>query len=101
MEHDSGPMPPNELAPEAVDALRCALEEYARHPTESAPELRAALHDLAREARLAALPPEELLLVLKRTWNGLPEVKTAPNQNTQLRVLQSVVTMCIKEYFAD
>lgn len=101
MEHDSGPMPPNELAPGAVDALRCALEEYVRHPTESAPDLRAALHDLAREARLIAMPPEELLLLLKRTWNGLPEVMSAPDQSSQLRVLQSVVTMCIKEYFAD
>jgi hypothetical protein len=101
MEHDSGPMPHNELAQEAVDALRCALEEYARHPAESAPELRAALHELAREARLLAMPPEELLLLLKRTWRELPDVMNAPDQTSQTRVLQNVVTMCIKEYFAD
>ena len=100
MEHDSGPMPPNDLAHEAVDAVRSALEEYARHP-EAAAELRSALHELAREARIVAMRPEELLLILKRTWTGLPDVAKAPDQLTQTRLLQSVVTMCIREYFAD
>ena len=100
MEHDSGPMPPNDLAQEAVDAVRSALEEYARHP-EAAAELRSALHELAREARIVAMRPEELLLILKRTWTSLPDVAKAPDQLTQTRLLQSVVTMCIWEYFAD
>lgn len=101
MEFDSGPMPPNELAQEAVDAVRCALEAYARHPAEAAAELRTALHELAREARLVAMPPEELLLILKRTWTSLPEVVSTPDPLAQTRVLQDIVTMCIKEYFAD
>ena len=99
MEHDSGSIPPNDLAHEAVDAVRCALEEHALH-SESVAELRSALHELAREARFLAIPPEELLLLLKRTWTTLPDVANAPDQLTQTRVLQSVVTMCIKEYFA-
>lgn len=100
MEHDSGPVPPNALAHEAVDAVRGALEEYARHP-DAAAELRSALHELAREARFLAMPPQELLLILKQTWTSLPDVANAPDQLTQTRVLQGIVTMCIREYFAD
>jgi hypothetical protein len=101
MEHDSGPMPHNELAQETVNAVRCALERYARQPGDDAPTLRVALHDLAREARLIAMPPEQLLVVLKHIWQSLPQVASAPDQNERTRILQRVVTMCIKEYFAD
>jgi hypothetical protein len=101
MEHDPGRMPHNELAQETVHAVRCALERYANQPGDGAPFLRAALHDLAREARLIAMPPEQLLVVLKHTWQGLPQVVSAPDQSEQTRILQSVVTMCIKEYFAE
>lgn len=94
-------MPPNEVAQEAVDAVRCALDEYVRHPAGTAPDLGAALHDLAREARLAAMPPEQLLVLLKRTWHSLSDVANASDQSEQTRLLQHVVTMCIKEYFAD
>ena len=102
MEHDTGPMPPNELAQETVDAVRRALESYLRRPSEEpAPEVRVALHKLAREARQKAVPPEQLLLILKRTWQSLPDVENARDQREQTRVLQRVVSMCIKEYFAD
>jgi hypothetical protein len=94
-------MPPNELAQESVDAMRVALERYARQPAESSPEVRAALHELAREARLLGIPPEQLLVLLKRVWQALPEVMNADDHVEQTRVLQAVVTMCIREYFAD
>jgi hypothetical protein len=101
MEHTSGPMPPNELAEETVDALREALERYARHPAETSPGLRAALHELAREARLLGMPPEQLLVLLKRVWHELPDIANAADHIEQTRILQAVVTMCIREYFAD
>lgn len=101
MEHTPGPMPPNELAQETVDGVRHALERYARCPAESSADLRAALHEIAREARLLGIAPEQLLVVLKRVWHTLPEVVRAHDQNEQTRTLQGVVTMCIREYFAD
>lgn len=101
MEHDTGPMPPNELAHGTVDAVRCALERYVRQPAAIAPELRIALHELAREARLVAMPPEQLLVVLKQMWQTLPDIAHAQDQAEQTRIMQSVVTMCIKEYFGD
>jgi hypothetical protein len=94
-------MPPNELAQETVDAVREALDRYARRPAEPSPDLRAALHELAREARLLCIPPEQLLILLKRVWQTVPEVVNAPNPAEQTRVLQAVVSICIREYFAD
>ena len=102
MAHDTGPMPPNALSQDTVESVRRALERYSRASAEEpAAELRAALQGLAREAREKQLTPEQLLVVLKGVWYGLPDVRTAGAESEQVRVLQRVVTMCIKEYFAD
>jgi hypothetical protein len=102
MQHDTGPMPPNALAQETVDSVRRALEHYVHAPEcEPAPALRAALHDLAHEARQKAIAPEQLLLVLKGIWRSLPDIENARDHDEQTRLLQRVVSMCIREYFAD
>jgi hypothetical protein len=44
--------------------------------------------------------PEQLLVVLKGVWNGLPEVRTMSDSSQQMRLMQRVVTMCIKEYYS-
>jgi hypothetical protein len=102
MAHDTGPNPPDALAPETVEAVRLALEGYSRSPTkEPATDVRRALHQLAREARQKDVSPEQLLVVLKGIWYALPEVRIAGGASEQVHVLQRVVTMCIQEYFAD
>jgi uncharacterized protein (DUF2267 family) len=102
MQHDMGPMPPNALAQKTVDSVRRALERHVHEPeSEPAPELRAALHDLAREARQKAIAPEQLLVVLKGIWRSLPDVENARDHVQRTRVLQRVVSMSIREYFAD
>jgi hypothetical protein len=102
MHHDMGPMPPNALAQKTVDSVRRALERYVHAPeSEPAPELRAALHDLASEARQKAIPPEQLLVLLKGIWRSLPDIENARDHGEQTRVLQRVVSMSIREYFAD
>lgn len=102
MQHDTGPMQPNELDQQTVESVRRALERYVQGPAaEPAPEVRAALHELARDARQKAMPPEQVLLVLKRIWQSLPDVEHARDRDEETRILQRVVTMCIKEYFAD
>jgi len=102
MQHDTGPMPPNALAQETVDAVRRALQRYVQLPSpEPVPELRDALHLLAREAKDKSVAPEQLLITLKGIWQSLPEVERARDHNEQMHVLQRVVTICIKEYFAD
>jgi hypothetical protein len=102
MQHDMGPMPPNALAQETVDSVRGALLRYVQSPaSEPGTELRTALHTLAREARSKAVAPEQLLIALKGIWQSLPDVQNARDHTEQMRVLQRVVTICIKEYFAE
>lgn len=101
MQPDTGPMSPNALAQEAVESVRTALEQYVETLTaEPSPELRSALHALAQDARAKAVPPEHLLITLKGVWQSLPTVEKARDHAEQTRVLQRVVTICIKEYFA-
>lgn len=103
MQHDTGPMPPNALAHETVDAVRRAVQRYATDASTSgsAPELRAALHAFAQEARVKDIAPEHLLVTLKGIWQGLPEVENARDNAEKTRLLQRVVTICIHEYFAE
>ena len=103
MQHDTGPMPPNALAPEMVDALRSAIQRYAAEASTggSTAGLRTALHAFAREAREKAIAPEHLLVTLKGIWQGLPEVVNARDHSEKTRLLQRIVTICIHEYFAE
>jgi hypothetical protein len=55
---------------------------------------------VAAEAREKAILPEHLLIALKDVWSNLPEVRTMPETGQQVRLLQRVVTMCIKEYYS-
>jgi hypothetical protein len=100
--HDTGPMLPNEMAPETVDSVRLALECYfeAAH-SDAAPRLQVALHNFAREARLKGISPAQVLATLKSIWHALPAVTRARDHDEQTRILQRVVAICIKEYFAD
>ena len=101
MQPDTGPMSPNALAQEAVESVRSALEQYVETLTpDPAPELRAALHALAQDARAKAVPPEQLLIALRGIWQSLPTVEKTRDHAEQTRVLQRIVTICIKEYFA-
>jgi hypothetical protein len=38
---------------------------------------------------------------LKGIWQSLPSVEKARDHTEQTRILQRVVTICIKEYFAE
>jgi hypothetical protein len=99
MAHDSSPGP-NFLAEETIEAVRSALVAYIG--TVSHGELlRQALHRMAAEARATAMLPEHLLVVLKDIWYSLPHVRSLEHPEDQVRLLQRVVTMCIKEYYAD
>jgi hypothetical protein len=102
-QHETGPMQPNALAQETVNAVRRALQRYEIEAPASEPasELRVALRALAQEARLKAVPPEKLLIILKGIWQALPELENARDEVAQTRALQRIVTICIKEYFAS
>lgn len=98
MAQDSSATPPSGLAEVTTNAVRVALTNYLRSPSESA-ELRVALNRMADEARTKSILPEQLLVTLKHLWASLPEVRTVSDVDEQTKMLQRVVTMCIREYY--
>ena len=53
---------------------------------------------MAAAARDKTMPPEQVLIALKDIWNALAEVRAMTDSGSQMRLLQRMVTMCIKEY---
>jgi allophanate hydrolase subunit 1 len=98
MAHDSSPTPPSGLAEDTIKAVRDALVRYLQAPA-STSDLREALHQMADEARSKAILPEHLLITLKHVWGSLPDVRSVGDTEQQTRMLQRVVTMCIREYY--
>jgi hypothetical protein len=99
MAHDSSPGD-GLLDDETISALRVALMDYAAAPADGE-RLRTALHAMAREAREKGIFPEKLLVLLKDVWYGMPVVRSSKEPDDQVRLLQRIVTMCIKEYYGD
>lgn len=99
MAHDSSPPPAAGLAEETVARTRAALSHYLADSDGDGDGLRDALDAMATEARSKSMLPEQLLVVLKDVWYTLPEVRALDDSGAQIRLLQRVVTMCIKEYY--
>jgi hypothetical protein len=100
MAHDStSQTPPSRLDDETLNTVRLALRGYL-HDSSEPSALQASLLLMAAEARARAILPEQLLVVLKDVWNALPEVRSMTDTREQIRLLQRVVTMCIKEYYS-
>jgi hypothetical protein len=99
MAHDSTPRP-GALAVETIDALRSALAGNMGDESHD-DSLRTALRAMAAEARAKGLLAEQLLVVLKDIWYSSPGVQGMSEPAEKIRRLQRVVTICIKEYYAD
>jgi predicted NACHT family NTPase len=99
MAHDSSPTPPSRLDDDTVAAVRASLRAYLAHGADSV-DLRQTLLRVSAEARERSILPEQLLVVLKDVWGSLPEVRGMTDAGEQVRLLQRVVTMCIKEYYS-
>ena len=97
MAHDSSP-PSSRLDDESLNAVRLALRAYLRD-AENSSALQSALVLAAAEARTRNILPENLLVTLKELWSTLPEVRAISDAGEQVRLLQRVVTMCIREYY--
>ena len=83
----------------SIDAVRASLRAYLQDSQDPA-ALQASLLTFASEARSRSIMPEQLLIVLKDIWSGLPEVRSMSDARAQTSLLQRVVTMCIKEYYS-
>ena len=97
MAHDSS-SPSSRLDDESLNAVRLALRAYLRD-AENSSALQSALVLVAAEARTRNILPENLLVTLKELWSTLPEVRAISDTGEQVRLLQRVVTMCIREYY--
>ena len=98
MAYDSSQNPPSRLSDDTTNAVRVALREYLASGSSS--ELQHSLLVMAADAREKSMPPEQVLIALKDIWNALPEVRAMTDSTNQIRLLQRVVTMCIKEYYS-
>jgi alpha-ketoglutarate-dependent taurine dioxygenase len=99
MAYDSSQTPASRLDDDTITALRAALQQYLSNP-DSPSALQAALLATASEAREKSILPEHLLVVLKDLWGNLPEVRLVSDAREQVKLLQRVVTMSIKEYYS-
>ena len=87
-----------ELSAASIAALESALQQHVRENDLTA--LQPALHRIATEAREKQMQAEQLLVVLKDVWFSLPQIAQAPQAKVQDHLLQSVVTLCIREYYS-
>lgn len=99
MVQDSTPDRPK-LSPASIAMLESALQKYLTDQTQIE-SLKPALRSVAAEARDKKLHAEHLLLALKDVWFALPQIRTAPDGEAQQRLLQRVVTLCIREYYSN
>ena len=100
MAHDSSQPPSGRIDDASLDAVRVALRTYL-HDSEDAGALQASMQRLSTEARARNVLPEQLLVTLKELWSSLPEVRAMSDAGEQVRLLQRVVTMCIREYYHE
>lgn len=98
MAEESSPAP-GVLSDDSVTTVRLALQKYAADPDQGE-ELRRALRLISAEARDKAILPEQLLTTLKDMWYELPNVRVVRGSD-HVRLLQRVVTVCIKEYYSQ
>jgi hypothetical protein len=99
MATDSSHTPPSRLDAATVEVVREALRSYLADGADPA-ALQRALRRMSTEAHDKSMQAEHLLVLLKDVWSSLPEVRGMTDTTEQIRLLQRVVTMCIKEYYS-
>ena len=98
MAHDSS-APRPDLSASTIAELRQSLAKFLSNPADST-GLDRALHLLTTEAREKQVHAEQLLVVLKDVWFGLPTIRSTPSGEPQNALLQRVITQCIREYYS-
>jgi hypothetical protein len=93
----------------ATRRLRSTLEivfqdeslQKADAPPSSHRELRAALRQVCMDARRAGLRAEQLLVLVKEVWSGIPAgISRATTMHGDDR-LSYVITTCVDEYYGS
>ena len=97
MATDSTPKGPD-LSAGSLEALQAALVRFLENRNADA-DLQTILARVATEAREKRIHAEQLLVLLKDVWFGLPQVRQLRDGDPQHTALQRVVTLCIREYY--
>jgi hypothetical protein len=61
-------------------------------------DLQRAMRVLCEEARRQGMRAEELIILFKKTWQARPELQRMSREETS-RLFDSVVTMCVEQYY--
>lgn len=96
MAFDRTPTP--RLEADTVDSLRAVMDRALRRGNHGN-ELQEVLTRAAREAREKAIPPEQLLIIMKDLWHSLPELRRAGDSDRQTEMLQELISRCIERYY--
>ncbi len=100
MADDPPPVAPREgPSANALDAIVAALHDHVegRHPDR---KLGEALRMASRRARADGIRPEQLLVVLKRTFNEVTHATSDAGEEQRVNELRALVTLCIKAYYS-
>src|SRR5215212_6727015 len=89
------------LSDSTIKELQAALIEQLKSSDGPAPELTKLLTQVASEARQKKIKPEELLVVFKQVWNSLAESIRPHNVQLHDNVRETLVTLCIRAYYAE
>jgi len=87
------------LEHETVEALRATLARSVAQGNHVA-ELRDVLCKTASDARSKGIQAEQLLVILKEIWFGLPDVVNASSSDAENVLLQELISRCIQEYYS-
>ena len=98
-DHLAGNDPPNDaFSMELAGEIGAVLADSM---SASGPEMDAMLHMLAHrvcaEARQLALPPEKMLIAIKRLFERLPS--TSVHAEQRRLVFEKFISVCIDDYF--
>jgi hypothetical protein len=85
------------LSPQTIALLQDALGRCLERDADLE-SVQPALRAVAREARERKIFAEHLLITLKDVWYALPQIRQTENEEQQ-RLLQRLVTLCIREYY--
>jgi hypothetical protein len=96
MAFDRTPRP--RLEAETLDSLRSVMDRAMQRGNHTH-ELQDVLTRAAAEARDKAIPPEQLLVIMKDLWHSLPALHRESDSERQTVLLQELITRCIERYY--
>jgi hypothetical protein len=84
-----------------ADGTAYAIDIALRPPTNDRDgHLRDAMQGLCANARRMNIRPEELIVLLKSGWRSHARMGALPREEAT-RLLDGIITACIKEYYRD